>query len=71
MSEYYFAFGSNMDLRRMKDRIGQVSEMRKGIMKDWKLVFNKINDRIEGADCKTAEVKNGKCPFCGKIVRNK
>jgi hypothetical protein len=22
------------------------------------------------ADCKTAEVKDGKCPFCGLVMRN-
>ena len=25
---------------------------------------------LKCADCKTAEVKDGKCPFCGKIMRN-
>jgi len=25
---------------------------------------------LKCADCKTADVKDGKCPFCGKIIRN-
>jgi gamma-glutamylcyclotransferase len=49
MSEYYFAFGSNMNKERMKERNARFAEMQKGIIKDWKLVFNKINSRKDGA----------------------
>ncbi len=49
MSVYYFAFGSNMNKERMIERKAEFTEMQKGILKDWKLVFNKINSRKEGA----------------------
>ena len=49
MSVYYFAFGSNMNKERMMYRNAEFSEMMKGILKDWKLVFNKINSKKNGA----------------------
>ena len=48
MSLYYFAFGSNMDKQQMIDREVEFTEMQKGIMKDWKLVFNKRKWKGEG-----------------------
>jgi cation transport regulator ChaC len=41
MSEYYFAFGSNMDEVRIKKRITKFSERFGGKLKDMELVFNK------------------------------
>jgi gamma-glutamylcyclotransferase (GGCT)/AIG2-like uncharacterized protein YtfP len=49
MTDCYFAFGSNMDKERMKKRKANFTEMQKGIIKDWKLVFNKINNKKVGA----------------------
>ena len=49
MSVHYFAFGSNMNKERMVDRNAEFSEMLKGILKEWKLVFNKINSKKNGA----------------------
>jgi gamma-glutamylcyclotransferase len=46
---YYFAFGSNMDLKRMDDRKAGFTKTQRGILKDWKLVFNKINSQLRGA----------------------
>ncbi len=44
MSLNYFAFGSNMDKQRIIIRKVEFTDMQKGIMKDWKLVFNKRSD---------------------------
>jgi gamma-glutamylcyclotransferase len=41
MSVYYFAFGSNMNKERMIEREAKFTDMQKGILKDWQLVFNK------------------------------
>jgi len=49
MSTYYFAFGSNMNQNRMKKRKVKFTQKFKGSIRDWQLVFNKINDRKEGA----------------------
>lgn len=49
MTYCYFAFGSNMDKEQMKIRKANFTEMQKGIIKDWKLVFNKINSKKVGA----------------------
>jgi gamma-glutamylcyclotransferase (GGCT)/AIG2-like uncharacterized protein YtfP len=46
---YYFAFGSNMDIQRMKSRQASFTKIQRGILKDWKLVFNKINSRLKDA----------------------
>jgi hypothetical protein len=35
MAVYYFAYGSNMDKERMKERKVEFTEMQKGSMKDW------------------------------------
>lgn len=38
-----------MDKERMKKRNAKFTEMQKGVIKDWTLVFNKINYEKEGA----------------------
>ena len=48
MTDYYFAFGSNMYKEQMKKRKAIFTEMQKGVIKNWKLVFNKTNDKKEG-----------------------
>jgi len=48
MSLNYFAFGSNMDKQQMEDRDVEFSDMQKGIMRDWKLVFNKRKWKEDG-----------------------
>ena len=62
MSEYYFAFGSNMDKKRMEIRTHESSDRQKGIMEDWKLVFNKIKDEERGSGYANIE------PEIGSIV---
>ncbi|MER3429409.1 MAG: gamma-glutamylcyclotransferase, partial [Pyrinomonas sp.] len=44
MSRYvwYFAYGSNMDSTRMKDRIDGWEARVPGVLRGWKLVFNKV-----------------------------
>ena len=49
MTVYYFAFGSNMDKKRMDKRKVKFTDRQKGIMKDWKLAFNKIRDEEKGS----------------------
>jgi gamma-glutamylcyclotransferase len=44
---YYFAFGSNMDMQQMNDRQAVFTKTQKGILKDWKLVFNKISRQLK------------------------
>lgn len=38
---YYFAYGSNMSQRRMRERVGDFLEPRLAYLSDYKLVFNK------------------------------
>ncbi len=45
MSLNYFAFGSNMDKQQMEKRTQESSKRQKGLMTDWELVFNKINNK--------------------------
>ncbi len=48
MSLYYFAFGSNMDKQQMNGRNVEFTDMQKGVMRDWKLVFNKRKWKEDG-----------------------
>jgi len=45
---YYFAYGSNMNQDRMIERKMEFASLYKGILKDWKLVFNKKAYNKEG-----------------------
>lgn len=38
---HYFAFGSNMDTYRMRERVGYIPEHMPGTLKGWRLTFNK------------------------------
>jgi len=46
---YYFAYGSNMNQDRMIERGVEFFEKQTGILKGWKLVFNKISSKKKGA----------------------
>jgi len=61
MSSYYFAFGSNMNKERMIEREVEFNEieMQKGFLKDWKLVFNKINVKKDGSGYANIEPDSG------------
>jgi gamma-glutamylcyclotransferase len=41
---YYFAYGSNMSERRMRERVGDFLDPRPAELHDYKLVFNKKSD---------------------------
>ena len=38
---YYFAYGSNMNPERLRARVGNYSNMQYGVLKGYKLTFNK------------------------------
>ena len=59
MSLYYFAFGSNMNKERMIKREAKFTEMQKGILRDWQLVFNKKSSRNQDAGFANIEPKTG------------
>ena len=40
---YYFAYGSNMDAKRMTERVVDFEIIGQGILGDFELKFNKIN----------------------------
>lgn len=46
---WYFAYGSNMDAKRMKKRIGRLSDRILGVVRNWRLEFNKASKNIPGA----------------------
>ncbi|SMP11314.1 Cation transport regulator ChaC [Desulfurobacterium pacificum] len=46
--KYYFAYGSNMNPERMKDRGADFKSLRRAILKGYKLVFNKKSKRYGG-----------------------
>ncbi len=48
--KWYFAFGSNMSSKRIKDRIGRFPERVPGLLNDFKLVFNKKAGRNADAE---------------------
>jgi len=48
MCVYYFAYGSNMDKTRMEKRNVKYTQMFSGILRNWKLVFNKKSKKLKG-----------------------
>jgi len=48
MSISYFAYGSNMDKTQMEYRDVKYTQMFSGILRNWKLVFNKKAKKLEG-----------------------
>jgi gamma-glutamylcyclotransferase len=48
MNNYYFAYGSNMDLNRMKQRKVNFKIIGLGVLKGYELKFNKIKDSCSG-----------------------
>ena len=44
----YFAYGSNMDLKRVEEMGLKLASIHQGKLADWKLVFNVINNKQEG-----------------------
>jgi cation transport regulator ChaC len=42
---YYFAYGSNMDPERMRERLGRQPDRKAATLADWMLKFNKITSR--------------------------
>jgi gamma-glutamylcyclotransferase (GGCT)/AIG2-like uncharacterized protein YtfP len=45
----YFAYGSNMDLQRIKSRGVNVYNIEKGVLNNWRLVFNVIDEDVAGS----------------------
>ena len=45
---YYFAYGSNMDEERLKERCPDSKSVGSGVLKGYKLVFNKIANAERG-----------------------
>jgi cation transport regulator ChaC len=43
---WYFAYGSNMDPERMKKRVGRLPDRIPGILRNWRLEFNKASKDI-------------------------
>ncbi|WP_041571133.1 gamma-glutamylcyclotransferase family protein [Candidatus Desulforudis audaxviator] len=46
---WYFAYGSNMDTERMKERVGRLPDRIPGVLRNWRLEFNKAWENIPGA----------------------
>lgn len=46
---YYFAYGSNMNLDRLQNRLGYTPEFQKGTLDNYELIFNLTNKRIPGS----------------------
>ncbi len=48
-SIWYFAYGSNIDANQMKERIGRYPDRVLGILRNWRLEFNKASAKVPGA----------------------
>jgi hypothetical protein len=62
---YYFAYGANMDTKRLHKRIGKIYNGINGILFNYKLVFNKNTSLNDYAYANIKESKNSK--VYGKI----
>jgi gamma-glutamylcyclotransferase (GGCT)/AIG2-like uncharacterized protein YtfP len=56
---WYFAYGSNMDAKRMKKRVGDYVTRIRAALKNYELVFNVKNEKQAGAGFANIEQKNG------------
>ena len=57
---YYFAYGSNMNPARMRERGAEFFSYRRGVLKDHRLVFNKLCRLYEGGfGCANIEPHKG------------
>ena len=41
---HYFAYGSNMRTKRLKDRVGEIDMIGKAKLKNYRLTFNKLGN---------------------------
>lgn len=55
---YYFAYGSNLSISQMKVRCPSAKLIRKGQLKDYKLVFSKWSSKWHGAVADIIAAKN-------------
>jgi gamma-glutamylcyclotransferase (GGCT)/AIG2-like uncharacterized protein YtfP len=62
----YFAYGSNLNLERLKSRGVTVYNSEQGILEDWRLVFNLIDETLVGAGFANIEPCKG-CKVEGLI----
>ncbi|MFW5700223.1 MAG: gamma-glutamylcyclotransferase family protein [Cyclobacteriaceae bacterium] len=46
---HYFAYGSNMSIQRMNQRLVNYQSRKPALLKGYQLVFNKINRNVSGA----------------------
>jgi len=62
--QWYVAYGSNMSSQRLEERIGDYSEIKKGFLKGYQLVFNKnaMNNNETYANI-SYNGSDDKCPF--------
>ncbi len=60
---FYFAYGSNMNEKRMLSRGVSIKRRFSGTLKNWKLTFDKINNEVKGGGfaniipCKDSKVE--------------
>jgi gamma-glutamylcyclotransferase (GGCT)/AIG2-like uncharacterized protein YtfP len=57
---YYFAYGSNMDAKRMTERVVDFEIIGQGILEDFELKFNKINQKKKGVGYANVSTEHGK-----------
>jgi cation transport regulator ChaC len=48
MNVWYFAYGSNVKLAQMKERVGEFKLSRRAVLRNYKLVFNISSKRWQG-----------------------
>jgi len=53
--KYYFAYGSNMNPERMKERGADFKSIKRAVLKGYKLVFNKRSRRYGESACANIE----------------
>lgn len=66
---WYFAYGSNLDISQMRDRVGDWRDSQRAHLRGWKLTFNVSSSRWKGKAANIIETHNPKDIVYGAIYQ--
>ena len=64
----YFAYGSNMNPRRMESRGVDVYSMKPAVLKDFELLFNKLSSSYHGEGFANIQKNHGSMKLTRKVL---
>ncbi len=65
----YFSYGSNMSIKRLRDRVPSATKIGNGVLKRHQLKFHKVSKKDGSAKCDAFETKNIEHNIYGVVFR--